>query len=76
MKTLHPAIHGGLLARRADATHMEEIQKHSIEPIDLVVCNLYPFEMVRGVLEVLGAQTSSLFPAPLPFQDRGLWQGL
>ena len=47
MKTLHPAIHGGLLANRADPTHVEELAKHSIEPIDLVISNLYPFEKVR-----------------------------
>lgn len=50
VKTLHPAIHGGILARRADAGHMAEIAKHGIEPIDIVVCNLYPFaEVTAGV---------------------------
>jgi len=44
VKTLHPAIHGGLLAMREKSDHMEAIQKHGIEPIDLVVVNLYPFE--------------------------------
>ena len=43
VKTLHPAIHGGLLARRDDATHMHTIGKHGIAPIDFVVVNLYPF---------------------------------
>lgn len=43
VKTLHPAIHGGILARRADAAHMAELAEHGIEPIDIVVCNLYPF---------------------------------
>jgi phosphoribosylaminoimidazolecarboxamide formyltransferase/IMP cyclohydrolase len=48
VKTLHPAIHGGLLARRDLPEHLEEIQGHGITPIDLVVCNLYPFgEVVR-----------------------------
>lgn len=49
MKTLHPAIHGGILANRADPTHLEELQKHEIEPIDLVISNLYPFEKVAAV---------------------------
>ena len=43
VKTLHPAVHGGILARRDDPTHMEELRQHGIEPIDLVVCNLYRF---------------------------------
>src|SRR5207302_5769277 len=44
VKTLHPNIHGGLLAVRDNAGHMSTIQAHNITPIDLVVCNLYPFE--------------------------------
>src|SRR5436190_6115876 len=44
VKTLHPKIHGGLLALRDSATHVAAMQAHSIEPIDLVVVNLYPFE--------------------------------
>jgi phosphoribosylaminoimidazolecarboxamide formyltransferase/IMP cyclohydrolase len=43
VKTLHPNVHGGLLAVRANAAHMEEIGRHGIAPIDLVVVNLYPF---------------------------------
>ncbi len=44
VKTLHPKIHGGLLALRDNPEHVKTIQKHGIEPIDLVVINLYPFE--------------------------------
>jgi len=44
VKTLHPAIHGGLLARRDVAEHMAAIERHGIAPIDLLVVNLYPFE--------------------------------
>ncbi|PLX22661.1 MAG: bifunctional phosphoribosylaminoimidazolecarboxamide formyltransferase/inosine monophosphate cyclohydrolase [Ignavibacteria bacterium] len=44
VKTLHPAIHGGLLARRDQASHLEQIASENIVPIDLVVINLYPFE--------------------------------
>lgn len=48
VKTLHPAIHAGLLARRDLPEHLEEIQSQGIAPIDLVVSNLYPFgEVVR-----------------------------
>jgi len=43
VKTLHPAIHGGLLARRDFPEHMKTIQEHDIKPIDLVCVNLYPF---------------------------------
>src|SRR3990167_8866266 len=46
VKTLHPVIHGGLLARRDKPEHMETIAKHDIKPIDIVVINLYPFEEV------------------------------
>ncbi len=44
VKTLHPKIHGGLLARRDVATHMAAIRQAGIEPIDLLVVNLYPFQ--------------------------------
>jgi phosphoribosylaminoimidazolecarboxamide formyltransferase/IMP cyclohydrolase len=44
VKTLHPRIHGGLLAIRDDEAHMSALREHGIEPIDLVVINLYPFE--------------------------------
>ena len=43
VKTLHPKIHGGILARRDLATHREAMAQHEIAPIDLVVVNLYPF---------------------------------
>jgi phosphoribosylaminoimidazolecarboxamide formyltransferase/IMP cyclohydrolase len=44
VKTLHPKIHGGLLSRRNNPEDMEEIRKHGIDTIDMVVVNLYPFE--------------------------------
>jgi phosphoribosylaminoimidazolecarboxamide formyltransferase/IMP cyclohydrolase len=44
VKTLHPKLHGGILADRTKPEHMETIAQHGIEPIDLVVCNLYPFD--------------------------------
>ena len=44
VKTLHPKIHGGLLAKRDDAEHMLVCKEHDIQMIDLVVVNLYPFE--------------------------------
>ncbi len=44
LKTLHPNIHGGLLAVRDNEEHMAQINEHGIAPIDLVVVNLYPFK--------------------------------
>lgn len=44
VKTLHPRVHGGLLAKRDSATHMSQAQEHGIEMIDMVVVNLYEFE--------------------------------
>jgi len=44
VKTLHPAVHGGLLALRDDDEHLVAMAAHGIEPIDLLVVNLYPFE--------------------------------
>lgn len=43
VKTLHPAVHGGILARRDQPSHTQALQQHDIGTIDLVVVNLYPF---------------------------------
>ena len=48
VKTLHPVVHGGLLARRDLPEHMTAIAEHGIEPIDLVVVNLYPFSQTAA----------------------------
>ncbi len=52
VKTLHPTIHGGILAALDNPSHREQLQKHNIEPIDLVVVNLYPFEQTIAVENV------------------------
>ena len=44
IKTLHPKVHGGLLALRDEPSHAKAMKDHGIEGIDLLVCNLYPFE--------------------------------
>jgi phosphoribosylaminoimidazolecarboxamide formyltransferase/IMP cyclohydrolase len=44
VKTLHPKVHGGLLGLRANPEHVATMQAHGIQPIDMVVVNLYPFE--------------------------------
>ncbi len=43
VKTLHPKVHGGLLAIRTNANHTRQMEDNAIEPIDMVVVNLYPF---------------------------------
>lgn len=43
VKTLHPLIHGGILAMRSNEEHMKTLEEHKIHPIDFVVVNLYPF---------------------------------
>lgn len=44
VKTLHPLVHGGILAIRDDETHRKQVEEHGIKYIDMVVVNLYPFE--------------------------------
>src|SRR5208283_3719415 len=44
VKTLHPKIHGAILARRGNESHRRQMLQHRLEPIDLVVVNFYPFE--------------------------------
>jgi len=51
VKTLHPAIHGGILARRTP-DHLAELEQLGIVPLDLVICNLYPFEATVAQLNV------------------------
>ncbi|MFC1873492.1 bifunctional phosphoribosylaminoimidazolecarboxamide formyltransferase/IMP cyclohydrolase [Chloroflexota bacterium] len=52
VKTLHPVIHGGILARRDLPSHMEELAQNKIEPIDLIAVNLYPFVQTIAKEEV------------------------
>src|SRR5579863_7398759 len=44
VKTLHPAVHGGLLGIRGNAAHTEAMRAHKIQPIDIMAVSLYPFE--------------------------------
>ncbi|MCL5027219.1 MAG: bifunctional phosphoribosylaminoimidazolecarboxamide formyltransferase/IMP cyclohydrolase [Chloroflexi bacterium] len=48
VKTLHPLVHGGLLGLRHNPAHVAQMKEHGIEPIDMVVVNLYPFLAVSG----------------------------
>ena len=48
VKTLHPKVHGGILHIRGNAEHVASVEEHAIEPIDMVVVNLYAFEKTAG----------------------------
>src|SRR5947207_11480759 len=76
VKTLNPRIYAGLLAVRSNPGHMSTLGEHSIEPIDLVCVNLYPFERVsnqRGtehhlVIQIIhSADPTAIVPAPKNF---------
>jgi phosphoribosylaminoimidazolecarboxamide formyltransferase / IMP cyclohydrolase len=56
VKTLHPMIHGGLLAIREDKNHRSQLEEHQIKPIDLVVVNLYPFQQTIAKSDVTFAE--------------------
>ena len=56
VKTLNPKIHGGILAVRSNPQHMEDMKKNGIQPIDLVVVNLYPFEQTIAKPDVTEAE--------------------
>src|SRR5436309_12869249 len=55
IKTLHPKIHGALLALRDNDDHLAAMKQHEIEPIDMVVINLYPFKETMRRAEVTEA---------------------
>lgn len=84
VKTLHPAVHGGILARRDVPSDLDELARHNLEPIDLVAINLYPFEktvaqngvtLTRALEQIdIGGPTmlrgaAKNFPAVLPLCD-------
>jgi phosphoribosylaminoimidazolecarboxamide formyltransferase/IMP cyclohydrolase len=52
VKTLHPKVHGGILHRRENASHRTAVAEHGIEPIDMVVVNLYAFEKTAAKPDV------------------------
>ena len=66
VKTLHPKIHGGLLAVRPNAEHARAMQDHGIAAIDLLVVNLYPFEatVARAQASRIASKTSILGVPP------------
>src|SRR5215813_3950433 len=52
VKTLHPKVHGGILHRREDPQHVAAVAEHGIQPIDMVVVNLYAFEKTAAKPDV------------------------
>ena len=52
VKTLHPSVHGGLLAKRSNPNHMKQLEENNIETIDMVVVNLYPFKETLKKIDV------------------------
>ena len=71
VKTLHPGVHAGLLARRDDAGHRAQLAEHGFGPIDLVVSNLYPFvDTIAGRRRKSRARRRFQRPLPSPDPER------
>ena len=73
VKTLHPKIHAGLLALRDNLEHMQEVDRHGIELIDMVVVNLYPFRetISKDGVRLDGARRPLRVPLTDPSIDEG-----
>src|SRR5579862_9986131 len=59
VKTLHPKVHSGILYRRDDPAHTAAIAEHGIQPIDMVVVNLYAFQKTRSEERRVGKECRS-----------------
>src|SRR5207237_4285828 len=70
VKTLHPRIHGGILADRGQASHRSDLAAQGIEPIDLVVVNLYPF-LERPSIETIDIGGPNMVRAAAENHARG-----
>jgi phosphoribosylaminoimidazolecarboxamide formyltransferase/IMP cyclohydrolase len=71
VKTLHPRIHAGILARRDDSGDAATLDEHEIEPFDLVCINLYPFEQVAAKRGVTEAEAVEMIDVGGPSMLRG-----
>jgi phosphoribosylaminoimidazolecarboxamide formyltransferase/IMP cyclohydrolase len=71
VKTLHPRIHAGILARRDEAGDLETLEEHAIEPFDIVCVNLYPFERVAARKGVTEAEAVEMIDIGGPSMLRG-----
>jgi phosphoribosylaminoimidazolecarboxamide formyltransferase/IMP cyclohydrolase len=71
VKTLHPRVHAGILARRDVPDDVRSLEEHAIEPFDLVCVSLYPFERVAGGLHVRDAEAIEMIDVGGPAMLRG-----
>jgi phosphoribosylaminoimidazolecarboxamide formyltransferase/IMP cyclohydrolase len=71
VKTLHPRVHAGILARRDEADDVATLEEHGIEAFDLVCVNLYPFEEVAGRIGVTEAEAVEMIDIGGPSMLRG-----
>ena len=71
VKTLHPRIHGGILADRGRAAHVASLRDHGIPPIDIVVANLYPFRETAADAEASVEQIIEMIDIGGPAMVRG-----
>ena len=73
VKTLHPKVHGGLLYVRGNEEHGPQPREHGIEPIDLVVVNLYPFEetVAKPGVDAGGSDREDRYRRPVDAPQRG-----
>ncbi len=71
VKTLHPRVHAGILARRDDPDDVATLEEHGIEPFDLVCVNLYPFEQVAARKGVTEAEAVEMIDIGGPSMLRG-----
>jgi phosphoribosylaminoimidazolecarboxamide formyltransferase/IMP cyclohydrolase len=71
VKTLHPRIHAGILARRDNPDDLATLQEHGIEPFDLVCINLYPFERISAQRGITEAEAVEMIDVGGPSMLRG-----
>jgi len=71
VKTLHPRIHAGILARRDNPEDVDTLAKHAIEPFDIVCVNLYPFEVVAARQGATEAEAVEMIDVGGPSMLRG-----
>ena len=71
VKTLHPRVHAGILARRDDPSDLATLEEHRIEPFDIVCVNLYPFEQVAAQRGVSEAEAVEMIDVGGPSMLRG-----
>mgnify|MGYP003308699753 CR=1 FL=1 len=76
VKTLHPRIHAAILARHSDTNHSQTLEEHSIDPIELVVVNLYPFSKTIGRSNITREQAVEQIDIGEELITKGQWKSL